>query len=127
MHHSGFGIYVVIAIFYLIVWGGAIYAVQKTKHLRVPQRKSKYSPFSRKMQYAVSLLHLTGDRYQWVKIQVDNSHSPKRYHATRRLEEADEQIKLARQNLADDKLQESNQACESALKLIDEAEKEIAG
>ncbi len=127
MDTHAISIIAVIAIFYLVVWGGLFLALQKTKHLRVPQRKSKYSPFSRKMQYAVSMVHLTADRYQWVKIQVDNSSSTKRYHATKKLEEADEQLKLARQNLADDKLLESNQACEAALKLIDDAEKDIAG
>ncbi len=74
-----------------------------------------------------SLTHLTADRYQWVKIQVDNSSSTKRYHATKKLEEADEKLKLARQSLADDNLLGSNEACEAALKLIDAAEQDIAG
>jgi hypothetical protein len=127
MDANAISIYIVIALFYLVVWGGLIFALQKTKHLRVKQRKSKYSPFSREMQYAVSLTHLTADRYQWVKIQVENSSSGKRYHATKKLEEADEKLKLARQSLADDNLLGSNQACEAALKLIDDAEQDIAG
>lgn len=127
MDANAISIYIVIALFYLVVWGGLIFALQKTKHLRVKQRKSKYSPFSREMQYAVSLVHLTADRYEWVKIQVDNSSSTKRYHATKKLEEAAEQLKLARQNLADDNLLASNQACEAALKLIEGAENDIAG
>lgn len=127
MDSNAIGIYLVIAFFYLVVWGGLIFALRKTKHLRVPQRKSKYSPFSREMQEAVSKTHLLADRYEWVKIQADNSYSPKRYHATRKLEEAAEQLKLARQSLADDNLAETNTACDAGLKLIDDAEQDLAG
>lgn len=124
---STMGIYIVIAVFYLVVWGGLLYALRKTRHLRVPQRKSKYSPFSREMQEAVAKTHLLADRYEWVKILADNSHSPKRYHATRKLEDAAEQLKLARQGLYEDDLAATNKACDAGLKLIDEAENDIAG
>lgn len=127
MEANTVSILIVIALFYLVVWGGLLFALHKTRHLRVKQRKSKYSPFSREMQHAVSLGHLAADRYQWVKIQVDNSSSPKRYHASRKLEDADEQLKLARQSLADDDLAASNAAHEKALKLIEDAEQDIAG
>ncbi len=127
MDSNAISIYLVIALFYLVVWGGLIFALRKTKHLRVPQRKSKYSPFSREMQEAVSKTHLLADRYEWVKIQADNSYSPKRYHATRKLEEAAEQLKLARQSLADDNLAGTNTACDAGLKLIDDAEQDLAG
>jgi len=125
MESNTANILIVIAMFYFVVWGGLMFALHKTRHLRVKQKKSKYSPFSREMQHAVSLSHLAGDRYQWVKIKVDNSSSPRRYHATRKLEDADEQIKLARTALADDDLSASNAACEKALKLIDDAETDI--
>ncbi len=127
MDSNAISIYFVIAIFYLVVWGGLLFALQKTKHLRVPQRKSKYSPFSREMQEAVAKTHLLTDRYEWVKIQADNSHSPKRYHATRKLEDAAEQLKLARQSLADDDLAATNKACDAGLKLIEDAENDLAG
>lgn len=127
MDANAISIYIVIALFYLVVWGGLMFALQKTKHLRVKQRKSKYSPFSREMQEAVAKTHLLADRYGWVKIQADNSHSPKRYHATRKLEDAAEQLKLARQSLADDDLAATNKACDQGLKLIDDAENDIAG
>lgn len=126
MNANAISIFIVIAIFYAVVWGGLIFALEKTKHLRVKQRKSKYSPLSREMQYAVSMVHLTADRYQWVKIQVDNTSSPKRYHASRKLEDAEEQLTLARKHLAEDNLTDSNQACDAALKLIDSAEQDIA-
>lgn len=127
MDSNAISIYFVIAVFYLVVWGGLIFALQKTKHLRVPQRKSKYSPFSREVQEAVAKTHLLADRYEWVKIQADNSHSPKRYHATRKLEDAAEQLKLARQSLADDDLAATNKACDAGLKLIADAENDLAG
>lgn len=124
--NSTLGVLLVIAAFYLIVWGGLIYALQKTKARRVTQRKSKYSPFSRKLSYSVSMVHLAADRLEWLKIQVKHTNSAQKYHAERRLESAEEKLKLARANLDNDELLASDQECEAALLLLDEAEKLIA-
>jgi hypothetical protein len=118
-------LYIVPLIFLLVTWGGLFLALRMTKKYRVPQRKSKYSPFSRKVAHTVSLLHLAEGRLIYVKPRVERSQSPGRWNAQGAIASAEEKVRAAKTQLDNDELEAANKLLEEALALIDQAEEQL--
>lgn len=113
-------------LFLAITFGGLFYALHITRHRRIPHPKSKYSPFSRKMQSTVSLVHLAADRHMWVGVQVKNSSAIGKPTAERLMLDAGKKLELAKGMLANDELDAATKLANEVLDLLEQAEAKIA-
>ncbi len=113
-------------LFLAITFAGLAFALFKTRHLRKPHPPRKHSPFSRKAQSAVSLVHLAADRHMWVSLQVKNSQSVGKHTADRLVLQAKEKLDLAQANLANDELDAATTLANDVLTLLEQAEEKIS-